>query len=67
MEYSTLTKLIDNERKNTKEVRYTSVAERWKDFNVSSENISDLDKNIKNYLPSVKKEIYEAIEKGAWK
>ena len=66
MDYATLTKLVDNERKNTSGVNYTSIDERFKGFNATQEDISEVERNIKHYSPAVQKKMYEAIEKSGW-
>ncbi len=59
-----LRKLIDNEKKNTNGVKYISIDERWSNFDV--ENISEVERNIKQYSPAVQKKIYEVLEKSGW-
>ena len=66
MDYTILTKLIDNEKKNTSGVKYTSIDERWAGFNATQKNISEVERNITQYSPAVQKKMYETIEKSGW-
>jgi len=50
--------------KDNDDIKYSSINERWKDFNATPENLSDLEKNIKQYSPAVKQKIYAAIRNG---
>lgn len=59
-----LKNLIENEKKNTSGVKYISIDERWSNFDF--ENISEVERNIKQYTPAVQKKIYETLEKSGW-
>ena len=52
--------------KDNKGIKYFSIDEKWKNFNATPENISDLERNIKQYSSAVKREIYKAISKSGW-